>query len=207
MWKKYRHKSISIYVSVLALVAIFFYSDAYGKITGSCANCHTMHNSQNGSPVAVDGQGAGWDSSAKLAGGSIQTEPSKTLLISGCVGCHSSTTDQTIVTIGGSRVPIVFNTGGYPTQPLAGGNFYFVSLGGTENDVYGHNVYGVADMDGLLSEAPGRQSGTCGGATSCHKTLAEAKDTGMTQRNSGCEGCHTQVAHHDESKPWCCFSN
>jgi predicted CXXCH cytochrome family protein len=24
----------------------------------------------------------------------------------------------------------------------------------------------------------------------------------MTQRNSGCEGCHTQVAHHDESKPW-----
>ena len=78
------------------------------NVTGPCANCHTMHNSQNGLSVARDGTGVGWDASGRLTGGSIQDTPMKNLLISGCVGCHTSTTGETIITTGSSRIPIVF---------------------------------------------------------------------------------------------------
>ncbi|MEW6569983.1 MAG: cytochrome c3 family protein [Nitrospirota bacterium] len=190
------------YVLFLTLLTplLLSYSDA--KVIGPCANCHTMHNSQNGGAVARDGAGVGWDSSGSLTGGSLQTAPQGTLLVASCVGCHSATYNQTIVQAGDSRIPIVFNTSGYPSQPLAAGNFYYVSIGGINNDLFGHNVYGISGADGNLAVAPGRQSGTCGNSTSCHVTLAVAADTGPTNLNNACEGCHTQVAHHDDSKPW-----
>lgn len=198
-----KYKKCHTYLLV-AVVTVFFVCFSYhasdAKVTGPCVNCHTMHNSQNGVSVARDGTGAGWNSSGKLSGGSLQAAPLKTLLVSSCVGCHTSTTGETIINVGGSRIPIVFNTGGYPAKPLAGGNFYKVSLGG-DNEVYGHNVYGIAGADSKLSTAPGRQSGTCGNATSCHSTLAAAKDT-FTGMTNGCQGCHVRVAHHDDSKPW-----
>ncbi|MFA4917998.1 MAG: cytochrome c3 family protein [Thermodesulfovibrionales bacterium] len=176
----------------------------HANVTGPCGNCHTMHNSRNSLPVARVGTGAGWDSAGNISGGSIQTDPLPHLLVSGCIGCHTSTTGETIISIGGSRIPIVFNTGGYPAKPLAGGNFYYTSLGGAANNAKGHNVYGIAGKDSL-SEAPGRQSGTCGNSTSCHVTLAVSNDSEgsfHTGANNGCEGCHVQVAHHRDSKPW-----
>ncbi|MEW6418783.1 MAG: cytochrome c3 family protein [Nitrospirota bacterium] len=197
---KYNNKNKYLLVFCLIHVFLFLaYSFGNAKVTGICANCHTMHNSQNGTAMAVGGTGAGWNGSGQLIG-TAQSTPIGTLLRSDCVGCHTSTSGQTIINIGSSSVPIVFNTGGYPAQPLAGGNFYWVSQG-SAYDGYGHNVYGIAGADSL-SQAPGRQSGTCGNATSCHVTLALAKDTGMTQSNNGCEGCHTKVAHHDDTKPW-----
>ncbi|HMK48411.1 MAG TPA: cytochrome c3 family protein [Thermodesulfovibrionales bacterium] len=186
---------------ILFVVAVY---PASANVTGPCANCHTMHNSQNGSSVVRDGSLVGWDSSGRLSGGSIQDAPMKNLLVTGCVGCHTSTTGETIVTIGGSRIPIVFNTTAYPVKPLAGGNFYYTSLGGDANHAKGHNVFGIAGKD-ALAEAPGRQSGTCSNSTSCHVTLAVPADTDgtfHTGANNGCGGCHVQVAHHRDSKPW-----
>jgi hypothetical protein len=86
----------------------------WGMVSGPCSNCHTMHNSQNGSAVDSDG-------------------PSSHLLTTSCVGCHSHATD-TIVVVGETRIPIVFTHSkptypatGSPTSTLAGGNFFWVS--------------------------------------------------------------------------------
>ncbi len=134
-------------------------------------------------------------------GVTLVSEPEAYLLATDCVGCHSSDTDQTIVNFNGDRVPIVFNTSGYPTQPLAGGNFYNVSLGGASNDVYGHNVWGISGEDNKLSEAPGDTT-NCTTATSCHGSLATDPETtfgnGSYGRN-GCMGCHQSTKHHGES--------
>lgn len=127
--------------------------------------------------------------------------PENPLLETDCVGCHSSDTNQTIVHMNSDRIPIVFNTSGYPLQPLAGGNFYNVSLGGAENDEYGHNVWGISNVDNNLLEAPGDMV-NC--ANSCHESLAT--DPALTYGNgyygiNGCTGCHQSTKHHGEDTP------
>ncbi|RPI36402.1 MAG: hypothetical protein EHM54_05815 [Nitrospiraceae bacterium] len=159
-----------------------------------------MHNSQNGTSVAIGGSGVGWGGSGDLTGGSPQATPNNTLLVTTCVGCHTSTTSSTIINLGSNRIPIVYNTV-LPTTPLAGGNFYWVAQG---DDTKGHNVYGIAGQDANLSEAPGRNtSATCAGT--CHYTLADPPEPGLFPGNmdrGGCQGCHVFTAHHDDSKPW-----
>ncbi len=153
---------------------------AQASVTGTCANCHTMHNSQDGA--------------------SLSSQPQNYLLADDCVGCHSSSGTETIVALGSTRIPIVFNTTAYPTQPLAGGNFYKVSLGGASNDVYGHNVWGISGVDANLAEAPGSRT-SCAGP-SCHTSLAT--DPATTYGNgfygeNGCIGCHQSTRHHGAS--------
>jgi len=160
---------------------------AFAAVTGDCVNCHTMHNSQDGSDVARDKDG---DSL-----GTAQV----TLLNSDCLGCHSDMSgNRTIGLIGGvSPVPIVL-TGAEPTDPpdpggsdsnvLAGGNFFWVADG---DDDKGHNVYGLRanPADGTLGFAPGGAvSGA--GCNDCHATLATA--------TSGCRGCHYPAHHQDD---------
>ena len=148
------------------------------KVAGSCNNCHTMHDSQNDGSMRQSGSGTN-------------------LLMDDCVGCHSSNTAETIV----NGTPIVYNSVA-PTNPLAGGNFYWVSKGGADNDVFGHNVWGISDEDNNLPAsvgAPG-QSETC--AASCHLSLATDPAESAIAGKSGCQGCHLEVAHHDDSKPW-----
>ncbi len=145
------------------------------KVTGVCSNCHTMHNSQNG--AAVDGSG-----------------PNGSLLSSNCVGCHSSSSGDTII----NNTPIVYNTGGYPAEPLAGGNFYWVAQGATY-DGYGHNVYGISDQDTyitVLEGAPGEDS-SCFYANACHFTLAEEPQL-ENNNKGGCQGCHYFTYHHTD---------
>ncbi|MBU0480104.1 MAG: hypothetical protein KKG47_03265 [Proteobacteria bacterium] len=159
-----------------------------------------MHNSQNDAEQAHSGAGAGWDGSNALTSGT-STSPIATLLKSDCIGCHSSTTGSTRVDMNGSGnlVPIVFNTGGYPGTPLAGGNFYFTSTGAAGNN-YGHNVQGIADpeIDGM-AWAPGDVVGCSG---SCHQSLAIADPVGSSRPTAqtiynGCRGCHTRTSHHN----------
>ncbi len=153
---------------------------AQAKVEGVCSDCHTMHNSQDGSAMVISGTGIN-------------------LLTEDCVGCHSSASAETIV----NRTPIVFNTTMAPAKPLAGGNFYWVAQGGAENDVYGHNVWGISGLDGNISVsegAPGRNGGP-GCANSCHQSLALNPTLSSFDKN-GCQGCHTEVSHHDDSKPW-----
>ena len=116
-------------------------------------------------------------------------------------GCHSSTTAQTIVTLGTSVIPIVFNTVP-PTNPLAGGNFYWVaSSAGNLGDAYGHNVYGINNADLDLTEAPGN---TRCSNTSCHFSLALSPAVmqiapSETVVKAGCQGCHYNVFHHTDN--------
>ncbi len=182
--------------------AVFFMlaANAGAVITGTCANCHTMHNSQDGNTVASSG-GAAW-SGGTIQGGSLSTA-NENLLVSDCVGCHSNTDTETILNINGSNIPIVYNTGGYPAQPLAGGNFANVPTDTT----MGHNVYGIAGVDGNLGYAPGAfaddGSPAIGCGNSCHTSLAlsPSQNTGRvsTGEPGGCQGCHGYVAHHNNN--------
>jgi predicted CXXCH cytochrome family protein len=152
------------------------------KVTGTCANCHTMHNSQNGEDV-----GAG---------------PNNSLLTSlngqsdACVGCHSVSSGATWkdpVT----NAPIVWNQSEptFNTQKgLAGGNFYWVGAG---DDTKGHNVYGIAAQDTNLAAAPGENPAGCG-SNACHVTLAVAPSN-ENFFQSGCRGCHVFTYHHEDN--------
>lgn len=107
--------SLSCVFTVLIIFSSFTLSSA--AVTGDCVNCHTMHNSQDGSALAHSGTGAGWNGTNLTGGDSTASQGN--LLLSGCVGCHSNAGGDTIVTIGTTKVPIVYNQA-EPTLPLAG---------------------------------------------------------------------------------------
>ena len=204
---KYRgyHKIVAklVIAGSFLLAAGLFGNSASAMVTGRCDNCHTMHASQNGldnTEVQIGDAAfpASW-SGGVLADGSVHA-PQARLLKTNCVGCHSNTGPETIVTIGTTRVPIVWNISGpYPADALAGGNFFGVR----SNDTFGHNVGGISARDGVLAKAPG-DPGTCN-SSSCHANLAEDDAStpafmygGVSQGNfNGCKGCHNKVAHHD----------
>ncbi len=176
---------------IVFLSHLVFACHVFASVSGQCSLCHTMHNSQSGdvmAEVGTVGTYAGWNASNQLTGGTITT-PEPTLLISDCVGCHSSSTTDSIITIDTLRIPIVFNTVAAPTNPLAGGNFFWVV---DQGDEYGHNVRGISAQDANLASAPG----TIGCANSCHVTLTlEDSETDLNRAN-GCKGCHQGVKHH-----------
>jgi len=64
----------------------------YASVSGVCSNCHTMHNSQAGTPMRA---------------GSVE-DPLSALLLNDCFGCHTTT----------DNVPFV---GGYPFVRLGSG--------------------------------------------------------------------------------------
>jgi hypothetical protein len=112
--------------------------------------------------------------------------PNEILLISNCIGCHTSTGTNTIV----EKVPIVFNTSGYSGTengtPLAGGNFYDVRT----DDTKGHNVVGIKGQDVHLGLAPPGGTAmtsqlTCAGEFGCHGNRSSGK-TNIT----GLKGAH-----------------
>ncbi len=117
----------------------------------ACSNCHTIHYSQDNTLLAQWGT----------------TGPYEFLLINDCIGCHSSSTSDTIV----DGIPIVYNTSA-PTAPLAGGNFYYLAI----SDANGHNVVEIGNPDDTLIAPPGAvhtgQVGqnelTCSGNNGCH---------------------------------------
>ncbi len=149
---------------------------AWAKVTGPCSNCHTMHNSQGGIPMALElnvGQS-----------GFVRTgTPNPTLLIKGCVGCHTFLGEDTVV----DGVPIVFNiTTIDPTNALAGGNFKYVK----DSDANGHNVLGITGPDSTFQSKsiPGSSTGyyllACAGAHGCHG------DRGIGDELQAVKGAH-----------------
>ncbi len=147
-------------VAIVAVITGFVMSvplDTEAKITGSCVNCHTMHNSQNNALVDSNG-------------------PNPTLLNSDCVGCHAQGAGSSkIVTLGGSDFPQVFHNDG---TDLAGGNFGYISglKGSGASDAKGHNVIDLVNADSTLTAPPGASHTsqvantelTCAGANGCH---------------------------------------
>jgi predicted CXXCH cytochrome family protein len=146
---------------IISFLLLTQFSNA--KVTGLCANCHTMHNSQAGDLVTrnlIDGQYGD------------RINPNRALLNTNCIGCHQglnasgSLTPPNVLDINGPN----YGTTGTEGNTLAGGSFYWVS----HNAATGHNVSGVAPPDNRLGNLPPGQtvplSGqlTCAGTTGCH---------------------------------------
>jgi hypothetical protein len=152
------------------------------KVTGACSGCHTMHNSQGGSPMAYRLSGSSF---------SFTGTPNENLLVTDCLGCHTATDGNTWKNDMGA--PIVYNTSApsYGAQGLAAGNFYWV----TQDDAYGHNIF---SSDATLINAPGSIAENICGSTSCHKDLSQPSVGvgGSLAGKAACEGCHLAPAHH-----------
>jgi hypothetical protein len=178
--------SIPRYAAALAamLVSMLLAAPAQARVSGPCANCHTMHNSQDGTSMAYEFSGAPTENTNNF------------LTITTCVGCHSASdgsTWQDPVT----GAPIVYNTsqptygadaGDGKKQGLAGGNFYWVD----QDDSFGHNIFSA---DPILTRPPGKSYG-CSISSypgSCHFNLHEPCQRGYATRQ-GCTKCHSYYA-------------
>ena len=170
---------------IAAFVLCCLCPGVFAMVSGPCSNCHTMHNRQNGSPVDSGGV-------------------NDNLTVTGCVGCHSDSSSNTIRLLGSSSIPVVFNVS-EPVSPLAGGNYYWVSA--FSDDRFGHNVHSIAGPDENLTYVPGRHIGSDTDLTitecyNCHSAGFSPGYPGIpfTIPRSGnvliCEDCHTQVMHH-----------
>ncbi len=171
--KKWYHYGALASMGVLLLAA-----PAAAKVAGQCAICHTMHNSQDGAPMAFD------------AAGAAQTAPNDVLLLRGCVACHTGSNDGTNVIpyVSDTSAP-TYGVDGTTGDTLAGGSFYWVAsrtagADGSLTDQTGHNVAtdGMAPQDAvLLNMPPGALVGLtaqlrCAGANGCHGDSAETSD-------------------------------
>ena len=159
-------------------------------ITGPCVNCHTMHNSQDGSAMATYGaDGKPWKG----------TGPLPALTRGTCLGCHGIGTAK-IVTIGGSAIPQVYHTDA--SGDLAGGNFAYIL--GTKSRVTadgnsaGHNVVALGQNETVLTVPPSGEKGhptsvtntnlRCAGKYGCHGTRVDNTKTELQQL----KGAHHQ---------------
>ena len=180
-------KRLSALLAISFLFLLLTAGVTMAKVTGVCSNCHTMHNSQNGSDVVSGG-------------------PYRALTKGDCVGCHTGTNDGT------NTIPYVLDNNA-PTynfdgtkNTLAGGNFYWVATSGGATDSKGHNVKGIAGVDGDIGATPP-------GFNSTDYTAHGAVGTSWSSTNQltcagtyGCHGTHTSTddfaaisgAHHTD---------
>jgi len=121
---------------------------ALARVSGQCSNCHTMHNSQNGSAV-------------------VATGPYEALTKGDCLICHTGANLDAggIPKVQGSTAPA------YGTDTLAGGSFWWVSQ--ANGDTKGHNVDLVTGTDSNLGNTPPGGTAlsaqlTCAGSNGCH---------------------------------------
>jgi hypothetical protein len=197
------------YIVMLLVLSsmVLVYGSAYA-VSGQCANCHTMHYSQNGGVLSDWGQAG----------------PYAYLLLDSCIGCHSGGMNS----LNTHGAPIVmWNDGAHTGQGVgvtnAGGNFYWVASvanGGAALDSYGHNVSLLSGQDGNIGYTPpgwattatpgaladGQINGgnswssqlTCAGYTGCHggheatRVTSDDGIRGSHHSNSG--GTHTQAS-------------
>ncbi|MFO7607217.1 MAG: cytochrome c3 family protein [Desulfurivibrionaceae bacterium] len=211
------HQNVLLRFLLIPAIILAFPTLVNARVAGPCANCHTMHNSQDGATeVIVDPTSAtnvGWTAEGNLTGTGpgVDTSAQQYLLKTDCVGCHSSPSASRIIQMGGTtsgfKVPIVWNIGDTAVgaaavnavDDLAGGNFSYVEPAAQEG--YGHNVLGISAPDSV-SPAPGTSSGK-GCAGSCHESLAITV-TGIPESGAsenGCQGCHLWTGHHDPMVP------
>jgi hypothetical protein len=160
------NKKSLLIICLTTIIGLILYSKVQAVVTGgSCVDCHTMHNSQDGQPMA-------YQVNTSFTGFEPRTTTDNFLLVSDCVGCHTSTGSSTIV----NNVPIVFSTSSF-SNPLAGGNFSSVR----NNDFRGHNVVGIITQDSTLVLVPpgGTEMSSqlnCAGEFGCHGDRSAGKD-------------------------------
>jgi hypothetical protein len=175
--------------------------EVYAAKTGMviCSNCHTMHNSQDGSTMRqgtadITGFGAGECLDC-------HAENRAVLLTNDCIGCHASN-------IGGSdNIDPVTNSpqiAHNASTDLAAGNFSYV-FGG--NDSRGHNVHGFGSTinSGDLGNSPPGYDADFDPSTikyDPYSTVAKI----MCAGSNGCHGDRSKLgqmdamrgAHHSE---------
>lgn len=172
-------RSIPKCLIALFLILFLFPLPAQAKVSGPCSNCHTMHNSQDGSHMQY------------LAVGESDTGPKNALLRGSCLGCHSAT-DATTYVDSVTGAPIVFNSV-EPTynsaKGLAAGNFFYMQ--NPANDAMGHNIF-PSNPESTLTVAPGKSVG-CSGNNSCHIEFDSTTGPpffGLEIKRQGCTKCH-----------------
>lgn len=150
---------------------------ATGGIVGDCVDCHTMHNSEQGKPVAMIGTST-----------ITSAIPIQNLLRMDCIACHAADPNggSKIVDMGGgSQIPQVMHADA--SGDLAGGNFSYILSGGNRK---GHNVVDVVSADTENLFPPGHRPGhnvaadgqgrfdvdnfTCAGSMGCHGFRGQA---------------------------------
>lgn len=182
-----------IITSIFVPAFFMLIGNAQAKVTGVCANCHTMHNSQGGSPLENYGAaGEPW----------VDSGPNQALLRGTCLGCHGMGEASKIVTIGASKIPQVFHTD--PSGNLAAGNFAYITggIGSGASDTKGHNIIDIGNIDETFSSTvPGGgpysfhegmvvngSNLTCAGENGCHgKRIISS---GNSNLNGSLEGAH-----------------
>ena len=144
-------KSTKILLAITAIVSLslfIFPGQGFTVITGPCVDCHTMHNSQDGKPMADLGpDGQPWTRTEEE-----MKEPLYGLIRGVCLGCHGMATGNKIETVGTSDFPQVFHS---DVEDLAGGNFAHIDSPGPEGDSKGHNVVDLENPDDILVKPPG----------------------------------------------------
>jgi hypothetical protein len=148
-----------LFFTILGIVitSFTFQHPAFAVIDGPCVDCHTMHNSQ-------DGTSMNFDNSAT---------PNEALLRADCFGCHARGINQNIDPANGA--PQVLHTN---ATDLAGGNFNYIlgGVGSGASDAKGHNVIQLGNIDDVLTspppgphpEHPFTTELTCAGRHGCH---------------------------------------
>ena len=179
----------AIALGLLALV-LATAGPAQAKVKGVCSDCHTMHNSQNGVPMAMN------------TDGTPDPTPNESLLIySECLGCHKGDADSGATPpwpkVYADTAPTVDQNGTFGDWTItAGGNFYWVE---NTADNCGHNILSDNQDDVLQSggppgynnlytptSGPARFNGTweaskqltCAGVNGCHGTTDTANQFG-----------------------------
>lgn len=167
-------------------IILLYYTLALGAMQGVCSDCHTMHNSQNGSAMNYDGS----------------TTANIGLTRATCYGCHAQGGTSPTVTIGSTIVPQVMHSS---TEHLAGGNFGYITgmAGSGAADNKGHNIKGLTGTDDTLFAPPGgiklfghddglvvnTDNLSCSGNRGCHGyRTSDSGDSGMSgshHKNAG----------------------
>ena len=174
-------KRIYLILIFSLVLMLFMGSESRSAMSGFCSSCHTMHNSQNGSPVVSLTYGAETDDAKEM------------LLVGSCLGCHAQGTTNNIETLGTSDIPQVYHN---DATDLASGNFGYVIGGGSNNK--GHNIadFGIEILanqqpPGRRHDIDGIDNFTCAGTMGCHGTRG-----GVLGALYSLEG-----AHHNNAGP------
>ncbi|MEA1922101.1 MAG: cytochrome c3 family protein [Pseudomonadota bacterium] len=158
-----------LFFKAVLILLIFLPTPVRARVSGSCSNCHTMHNSQNGLAMNFEDD---------------ETQPNQHLLrTSGCIGCHAQGGMSNVVDFSGCSVPQVMHIN---STDLAAGNFAYINgtKGSGASPSKGHNVIDLCPQDPVHNYPPGgpyKNSGagirhpdtmperlTCAGAYGCH---------------------------------------
>lgn len=185
--------TLTIMLAVAAMVGLM--STPAMAVQGVCSNCHTMHNSQDGSGEVSIYQ----SSSGTLL--TNQSTPLGFLLKADCIACHTDGSGAT----NSFTAPIVLHTtdpggqGGGKT--LAGGDFHDVAanLGGTDST--GHNVDLLSADDAVIGKTPPGWDTAATSATDPYGQVAGGEATWSTQLTCagkyGCHGDHSKTTNDD----------